>query len=67
MKTDLNLGCAEDETRVFQSALRRIFHGEPWEVVEPHARRAWTTGEFADGTTWDQVRDRIRGDWPQPE
>lgn len=60
MKVELNLGSPEEETRVFVSALRRIFYGEPWEEIEPHARRAWTAGQFAEGTPWEDVRDQIR-------
>jgi len=60
MKMELHLGRPEDETRVSVSALRRIFYGEPWEAIEPHARRAWTAGQFAEGTPWEYVRDQSR-------
>ena len=60
MMIDLHLGDSEAELQCFQSALHSIFHGEPWVVIEPHARRAWCVGQFADGATWEDVRDRIR-------
>ena len=60
MMIDLHLGDSEAEIQCFQSALHSIFHGEPWEVIEPHARRAWCVGQFADGAAWEEVRDRIR-------
>lgn len=58
MTKRIHLG--EAEIRCFQSALHRIFRGEPWEIVEPHARRAWVTGQFADGTPWEDIHERIR-------
>ena len=60
MTIDLHLGDSEAEIRCFQSVLHSIFRGEPWEIVEPHARRDWYVGQFADGASWEEVRDRIR-------
>ena len=60
---DLHLGSAEDEIRLFCIALQNIFHGEAWDVVEPHARRSWIAGAFADGTPWEAIAPRIRASW----
>jgi hypothetical protein len=63
---DLHLGDREAEFQCFMSALCTIFEGEPWEIVEQHARRAWTSARFGDGTPWEAVSDRIRENWPCP-
>ena len=60
MTIDLNLGSAEVEIQSSITALGEIFHRESWEDVEPHAHRAWSAAEFAGGTPWEDIRERVR-------
>lgn len=58
--TALNLD-AEAEYQVFATALKDIFRGEPWAVVEPHAHRAWALAGLQQD--WNDVVDRLHASW----
>lgn len=59
--TGLNLDDDEAEFLVFASALKEIFRGEPWAVVEPHAERAWILAGLT--RTWEDVVGRLSASW----
>lgn len=41
----------------FAIVLREVFHGEPWEEIEPYAARAWS--QLPDVQAWEDVRDSV--------
>ena len=55
---------AAPELSTFVSALKRIFHDEPWEQVETYAERAWRACGLEEDASWSNVRDSVRAEWP---
>lgn len=48
----------------FARAIREIFRGEPWEIVEPYAGRAFALLELARcERTWVLTREFLRTTW----
>jgi hypothetical protein len=55
-----------DETfeTTFENVVREVFHGEPWERVEPDAARAFEVlSHDIDSANWRRVRDHLRDTW----
>lgn len=45
-------------------ALKCAYGSEQWKTLEGFARRAWDQCRLASDGSWDQVKDRIRAEWP---
>ena len=57
-------GSNEAFETTFETVVREVFHGEPWEQVEPDAARAFEVlAHDIDSANWRRVRDHLRDTW----
>lgn len=57
---------ATPEFGSFVTALKEVFHGEPWEDIATYAERAWRACGLGEDTPWTDVEHRIRDAWGEP-